>query len=658
MGELAPELPNKEDGTGLDRAEVEVEKPPCNLLGGDSWAAPVANKLSDDPKVGGSLLGSLKATPSADEPLPSLKITPVDGPSGGPAPSFFGPNLDVRPFFYGPSGTPGADKSLTSLKVTPGGGLFGGPKVGDSPFGIPKVRGSLFGHPKATPSVDEGLGSLKIAPGDGPFDGSRTKPTILIPTDDVCWSFYEPDGIRRAKKPFGSLKVTPGGGLSGGPKVGDSPFSAPKAGDGLFGHPKATPSVDEPLSSLKTTPGDGESGGPAPSFFGPNLDVRPFFYGSSGTPGVDKSLTSLKVTPGGGLSGRPKVGDSPSGAPKDGDGLFGHSKATCGVGGLPSGSGVIPSVNGVSYPNVTLGVDRHLPPLADPSPHPPAQSHTSSSPGTPSGLKRKCDSTPEDGEDEERAWAKRRRVFTRTPSPNFKMLLEEAGYVSDHILKDPPEPSLQSLHRQTSISTSPDSEIERSEVIEMLSREIEQGASEEEEPTENILAGLKTPPDSQVSVGVSSNTDEIQDELSTKFPQKDTAILDSGCESPTNISAKSARFDIDEETEKKTKKVYRKTPVKPRTSLRVMKEEGALAAEFEADRLKPLRLPKKKRIVGARARKPNVTPSIKTEVDDASPFVFASEPPLNPRRGRSASVQPKVPASQKAPIRKSARDRK
>ena len=222
---------------------------------------------------------------------------------------------------------------------------------------------------------------------------------------------------------------------------------------------------------------------------------------------------------------------------------------------------------------------------------------------------------------------KRPRLFPPQSTWNFQMF-PEANCVPAPSREDSQEPPSQSqpAHKPASPPSIPasqtqqeDSDLETSQVIELLSHGIDQ-ESEDEEPTGNVLAGLR--------------------------------------ESAANGSAKSIRFNIDDEVEEKMHKVYPKTPVKPRSLRRVMEAEIALAAIAETesqDDPRPLLPPKRKRAVGARARKSRATPSTKaTEVAGSA----SSETPSKSRRGRSPPVQLEIPTPKKTPIRKSARGRK
>lgn len=405
------------------------------------------------------------------------------------------------------------------------------------------------------------------------------------------------------------------------------------------------------------------------------------------------------------------------------------------------------------------------PPIDPPRPrHPLAQSYVpSSSPGsiirpelvlprpvprTPSpprtalGGKRKRESVPEDedegngvgnaarcptiitypednvfrqvviGNGEDRVSPKRRRI---QPSQGFYMLMEADCVPSQPRHDDPtrenfPEVSSQPANKQASppsVTASQtqkeDSELEKSQVIEMLSKGVEQGESgDEEESTENILGGLGesrcslpslTPDNTQatstdgtqsittpakpllpaevpttvpddvfgpvvLSVKANKISDRLPSEASKNNAGGDFSMSDSEDET-ANVSSKSIRFSLDGNTEKEHK-VFRKTPFRPRPSLMVMEAERALAAESQ-DMLKPLASPKKKRVIGGvRGRKPKPTPSIKAEpsLENGPPSISASKPPSRVRRGRSASVQPEVPVFPKTPVRRSTRSRK
>jgi hypothetical protein len=327
--------------------------------------------------------------------------------------------------------------------------------------------------------------------------------------------------------------------------------------------------------------------------------------------------------------------------------------------------------------------------------------------------------------DEDRASPKKRRLITRQPTWDFQMFLE-AGFVPAQPPAQPPtdpptrenspEPSSQPEHRQPSLPPiatlriqKEDSELEKSQVIEMLSQVIEQGESEdEEESTGNILGGLdesqrslpaltagntqstsqndtqsetETPAEPQVSVEVPASAPEDvfgpivlsvkANKISDRLPlvvleDTDGDVVASGSGRETaNVSSKSTRFSLDGEVEKEHR-VYPKTPIKPRVSLRAIEAENALAAEIEAesqDALNPLSSPKKKkRAIGARARKPKRAPSTEAEpaVNPGSifPSISTGKPPSKPRRGRSTSVQPEVPALPRTPVKRSTRNRK
>lgn len=304
---------------------------------------------------------------------------------------------------------------------------------------------------------------------------------------------------------------------------------------------------------------------------------------------------------------------------------------------------------------------------------------------------------------------KRRRLLTHQPTWDFQMLTD-AGYAFDQpradtsIRGNSPESSNAASQMQRE-----DSEIDKSEVIEMLSRDVDQGESEDEESTENILGGLEESRRSLPALTTdntqSASPNEAQSEVHTpaaslmppggppSAPQdvfgpvvlsvkakrisdrlsgdafKDTsgsAVLagsERGSAKISSISSKSARFSLDGGVEKEEHKVFRKTPVRPRasSSLWIKEAELALSAEAQAeneDVAKPLASPRKKRAIGARARKPKPTTSIEAQPtaihEDGLPSIPAGQFPLKLRRGRSVSVQP-IP---KTPVRKSTRNRK
>ena len=372
------------------------------------------------------------------------------------------------------------------------------------------------------------------------------------------------------------------------------------------------------------------------------------------------------------------------------------------------------------------------PPPDPPHPgHPSAQSYVPSSPdlahqpqhlvaaqvvNSPSkaglSLKRKRASSPVDGEvdndgrpstnapdqakdDEDGAPAKRRRVVARQPTWDPQMFVE-AGCVptlprADPTRENSPESSSQPAHRQASPPSIPtsqiqkeDSEIERSQVVELLSQGVEQGGSEdEEESTENILAGLEesqhplpalTTDDAQAN-STENTESEVETPAGFQMPMEaaevsqedadgDVVIPDCEHETPSNVSYKSARFSVDGKAEKEEYKVFRKTPG-PKVSPRTTEANSPLSAEVEVesqDELKPLPSLRKKRAIGAQARKRKATPSTTSEpavrLEDGLPSISTSEPPSKLRRGRSTSVQPDVPALGKSPVGKSTRGRK
>ena len=259
----------------------------------------------------------------------------------------------------------------------------------------------------------------------------------------------------------------------------------------------------------------------------------------------------------------------------------------------------------------------------------------------------------------------------------------EAGYVPDPPYADPPknnspEPSPQPGYRKSSSPVicasqiqEDDSETERSTVIELLSRVVEQGGSEDEdEPEGNVLDGLgesqhPLPPltTDNTQAGFTENTQSSLEtpggsQVPTKAFQKDTnvAIFIPGPElESANISSKSTRFSLNGSPEKKECKVFRKTPFRPRVSSRTAQAENGLTAKAEAESQDELVLqlpaPKKKRAVGARTRKQKAAPSVEPRPDNSG----SPKPPSKLRRGRS---QPEVPAVPKPPVKRSTRSRK
>ena len=324
---------------------------------------------------------------------------------------------------------------------------------------------------------------------------------------------------------------------------------------------------------------------------------------------------------------------------------------------------------------------------------------------------------PRQGEarnNEGRASPKKRRLITRQQTWDLQKFTE-VGFVPTPPQVDPPtrenspETSSQPAHRQASpppILTSQlqkeDSELEKSQVMEMLSQEVEQGESEDEESTENILGGLGnsrrslpaltvdntqsttgantqsevgTPAESQVLAEVPISIPEDvfgpivlsaeAKKISGAFEEDDNRDVVMSDSEHAKVSSKSTRFSFDGKAEKERHKVFRKTPIRPRTSLRTMEAEQALAAQVEAesqDRLKPLLSPKKKRAVGAGAHKPKSIASIEAEptvnLEGGLPSASTSKPPSKLGRGRSTSVQPEIPTLPKTPARRPTRNRK
>ncbi|KAF9778720.1 hypothetical protein BJ322DRAFT_1114057 [Thelephora terrestris] len=322
-----------------------------------------------------------------------------------------------------------------------------------------------------------------------------------------------------------------------------------------------------------------------------------------------------------------------------------------------------------------------------------------------------------------RVSAKRRRLLTHQPTWEHEMF-PEAGRVPSlphaGALTHASEPASQLAHKQGSlalIGTSliqKDSEIEKSQVFKMLGGVVEQGESEDEEDptgiiissfgmshsfpaltadngqgasTENTQSGLKlktpqakpqlsanapvlSPEDVFGPVLLSVKANKISGNLPAAVSQNDmhgnNVVLNSEYETAT-ASHKSTRFSLNGEAEDKEYKVFRKTPIRPRTgtSLRASEAKKALAAETEVERqdtLDPLPpSPKKKRAVGARARKLKTAPSVKPEPtinpEGGVPSISASNPPQKLRRGRSAAIKPDAPTV-KAPVRKSTRNKK
>ena len=290
---------------------------------------------------------------------------------------------------------------------------------------------------------------------------------------------------------------------------------------------------------------------------------------------------------------------------------------------------------------------------------------------------------------------KKRRLIAQQPSWDSQVFLQ-----ADSV---PPLPiGLLQIQKE-------DSEIERSQIIEMPSRIIEQGEFEAEgEPSGIFLAGLGesqhslpaltednsqatstensqskigTPAKSQTPADVSARVPEdvfgpivlsvkaskISNRLPTAYFEKsvdDGIVMSDSDQETTNISYKSTRFSLHDEAEKKEYKVFRKTPIRPRTSSRVIEVEKALAVEVEAEGLdasKPLPSAQRKRGIGSRIRNKKATPAMEPEPainpEDGLASISTRKPPAKLRRGRSATAQPQATLL-KLPVRKSTRGRK
>lgn len=307
---------------------------------------------------------------------------------------------------------------------------------------------------------------------------------------------------------------------------------------------------------------------------------------------------------------------------------------------------------------------------------------------------------------------KRRRLASQQPTWDSPFV--EAGYVPQppctgpQIHEGPSEPLPRVEHEQFSLPPvrtprvqKEDSESERSEVVEMLGQAVEQGEPHDEEQlpgvgrpqnflpdltadnsqstsADNTRPEIETPAESQLLPGIptdapldvfgpiilSVKANEITEKLPARYfhseGDADAAIPNSADEG-SKISSKSARFSLAGSDDEKEHKVFRKTPVRPRRSLRTVEAESVFAAEVESlDTVNPLPSPKKKRTTGARVRK---TKAASVELGPTTnpggdlSAISASEPPVL-RRGRSASIQIKVAALPKAPGRKPTRSRK
>ena len=297
--------------------------------------------------------------------------------------------------------------------------------------------------------------------------------------------------------------------------------------------------------------------------------------------------------------------------------------------------------------------------------------------------------------------AKRPRLFTQQLDWNTQMFMD-AGYIPASLYVDPPtrentpEPSSQPVHMNASLPSIPsasqlqneeseDSDFEKSEVIELLSREVEQGESSEEEgSTENILAGLEesqhplpglTPDNTR-----ENSTEKTESEIATpdearalvELPEVfqgnvngDVVISDSGSQVVAKApSLSGVRFNIGRETEKKRRKVFRKSPA-PEAFLRATRVEPEPTAEVKVeseDDVKPLPSVRKKRAIGPQARKrraaSSVAPEPVADPGQALPSISASDHPSEPGRGGSESGRPQGPSPRRNPPRRATRSRR
>ena len=271
------------------------------------------------------------------------------------------------------------------------------------------------------------------------------------------------------------------------------------------------------------------------------------------------------------------------------------------------------------------------------------------------------------------------------------------------------DPSSKSARRQaplpflaTSRVRKEDSELERSQAIEILSNDVEQGESgDEDESTGDILRGLSKSQQSLPALTAdntqASTTADTQPEVETpaesQVPTKVPASIPEDVFGPIVLSAKASKISkvLEKDTytdrdlvvsyskREATKSPSKSTQLsfsnifeeehrvlsKPPIGPGALQTEDALATEVEAesqDVLNPLSPPKKKRAIGARARKPKSSFPIgagsAVNPEDVLPSISAGKPPPKLRRGRSASVQPEAPAPPKTPAKRPTRSKK
>ena len=290
-------------------------------------------------------------------------------------------------------------------------------------------------------------------------------------------------------------------------------------------------------------------------------------------------------------------------------------------------------------------------------------------------------------EGHDRFSAKRRRLNT---PPNWDpQVLQETGSlpapsrVNPPTRESTPEPSPRPEHESGSLppfGPSPIQEegsgIERPQDTTTLRQVVEQGESDDEgEPAGVTRPNTETPAQFQVSAGAlafvqqdvfgpivySAKASKISDRLPAKAFEEEfvgDAVASSSKHKVTGASHKSTQFlSPNGKVEKKKFKVYRKTPIRPRTSLRTIEAENGLVAEAKAEGWECS--PEGRRAARTRTRKQKVASPIEPAIDpeDGLPSASVSGPPSKLRRGRSETVRPQVPLP-KTPVRKSTRIKK
>ena len=179
-----------------------------------------------------------------------------------------------------------------------------------------------------------------------------------------------------------------------------------------------------------------------------------------------------------------------------------------------------------------------------------------------------------------------------------------------------------------------DSGLQRSQVIEMPSQDVEQGEPEDGRGSGNgdtrpeaRTAGSQVPAEVAATIPedvfgpivLSARANKISKAFGKDADSDGGVVTSDSKYQTTKNSSKSTRLSFDNRVEKEEYKVFPKTPIRPRTPSGALQAEDALATEVEAesqDTPKPPSSPQKKRATGERARKPKA--SFPTEPEPAT----------------------------------------